>query len=482
MTKKEQRKELIDAAWYQGNLEYSLKPCQREMQSAVRAWPGFKYFIKCARRLGKTHLLCSMAVEQCLMKPGSKVRYGACTGDALQEMVLPVMESVLSKCPDALRPKWLASKKVYIFPNGSRIRLAGIDLHPDRLRGTACDLFVIDEAGFVSDLGYFIDSIAMPQFLDPNNKVVAGRKLVLASSPAKTPAHEFTEMCNEAETNGNYKWFDIYSGGYPDAILEEFAKECGGKESTTWKREYLALDVVDEEHAIIPEWKKEYEYEPPRDEYFPFYLKHESLDIGVRDLTVCLFSYYDFRRAKLMILDEFVISGPKMTTEKLAEGIKAKEKVVYGEHSVYKRVSDIDLLLIQDLSMMHGLPFFQTDKGALEEMVNQVRIWVNSGKIVVSPKCTQLCGSLRYGVWNEKKTDFERSKSYGHFDALASLVYLVRNTDHTTNPIPRHYGMNPQDTVFLKPERDDKVETFKKAFSIERGRNVQRKIQKGRAY
>ncbi len=475
MTKEERIKDLKTAAWHTANLEYPLKPCQREMRKAVHAWSGFKYFIKCARRLGKTHLLCSMAVEQCLAKPNAKVRYGASTGDALEEMVLPVMEAVLADCPKELEPKWMASKKVYIFKNGSRIRLAGIDLHPDRLRGTACDLFIIDEAGFVSELGYFIDSVAMPQFLDPNNQVVAGRKLVIASSPAKTPAHEFTEMCNEAKINGNYSWFDIYAGGYPDAVLEEFAKDCGGKQSSTWLREYMALDVVDEEQAIIPEWKPEYEQLPPIDELFHFYMKYESLDIGVRDLTVCLFAYYDFKRAKLYMMDEFVISGPKMTTEKLAEGVRVLEKQTFGDFSVYKRVSDIDLLLIQDLSILHGLPFFQVEKGTLEEMVNEVRIWVNAGRIVVSPKCTQLCGSLRYGVWNEKKTEFERSKAYGHFDALAALIYLVRNVDRTTNPIPRHYGINPQDVVFIKPEKKNKVETMRKAFNIGEKNNVQRR-------
>lgn len=472
--------ELKLQAWSDGELEYLLKPCQREMRKKVTSWQGFKYFIKCARRLGKTYLLCLMAVEQCLRKSNAKVRYGASTRDALEEMVLPVMEQVLKDCPQELMPDWKESKKVYTFKNGSRIRLAGIDLHPDRLRGTSCDLFVIDEAGFVDDLEYFVHSVAMPQFLDPNNQIVEGRRLVLASSPAKTPAHEFTEMANEARINGNYSEFDIYAGGYPENVIEMFAKECGGKHTSTWLREYMAKDVVDEESAIIPEWKEEFEGLPPSDdEYYQFHLKYESLDIGIRDLTVCLFAYYDFRRATLFVVDEFVINGPKMTTKVLAEGIKEKEKAVFGDYSVYKRVSDKDLLLIQDLSLLHALPFFATDKGELEEMVNQVRIWVGQGRIKVSPKCAQLIGCLRYGVWNKNKTDFDRSKAYGHFDALAALVYLVRNTDHQVNPIPTYYGKNGQDTVFLKPEKKTKVDTLKKAFGVERMIPHERTLKKG---
>lgn len=478
-----QHDELMLEAWVYGDLEYQLKDCQREMRSKITSWDGFKYFIKCSRRLGKTHMLCAMAVEQCLRKPKAKVRYGASTKDALEEMVLPVMETVLEDCPAFLKPEWIASKKVYVFKNGSRIRLAGIDLHPDRLRGTSCDLFIIDEAGFVSDLEYFIHSVAMPQFLDPKKNIVKGRKLVVSSSPAMTPAHEFTQMCEVAKLEGNYSWFDIYAGGYPEDVIDVFAKECGGKHTSTFKREYLALDVVDEERAIIPEWKIEYEQAPPIDEYFKFYLKHDALDTGVRDKTACLFSYYDFRRAKLFVMDEFTVSGPEMTTEVVAKGIRAKEKENYGNLPIYRRVSDVDLLLIQDLTLLHNLPFTQTDKGTIQEMVNLVRIWVSHGRVVVDPKCVQLTGCLRYGIWNDKKTEFERSKAYGHFDALAALVYLIRNLDHTTNPVPIHYGKNPEDVILRTPETKTKVETFKKAFNLERTvTNGQQTLKKGFGY
>lgn len=459
----------IQMAWVSGNLEYKLKPCQREMRKAILNWHGFKFVIECSRRLGKTYLLCLMSIEACLKKKGALVRYGAPTHKALEKIIIPVMNKVLEDCPDSLRPEFKAGKGMYVFKNSSEMHLAGVNMQPDHLRGTACDFFPVDEAGSVENLDYVVNDIAMPQFLDPDGRIVDGRKLVLASSPAITPAHEFSEIAQEAEAKGNYRHFDIYHGGYSDALIDKFKEECGGEQTTTWKREYLALRVVDSERAIIPEWKEEYEKAIERDEFFKFYLKHESLDIGVRDLTVCLFSYYDFKRAKLIIEDEYVINGPEMTTERLANGIKAKERELYNELTIYKRVSDIDLLLIQDLSMLHNLPFFQTDKGHIEEMVNEVRIWVGSGRVLVNPRCKQLIGCLRYGVWNEKKTEFERSKAYGHFDALASLVYLVRNVDKSTNPVPTRYGHNPEDVVFTRPETRNKVEVFKKAFNLEKG-------------
>lgn len=470
--KAEEHRYLKLAAWKQGNLAYLLKPCQREMRKAIRAWDGFKYVIKCARRLGKTYLLCLMSVEESLRKPGAQVRYAAPTHKALEKIVIPVMNKVLTDCPNEYRPVFKSGKSVYEFKNGSQIHLAGINLNPEYLRGTACDFFPIDEAGSADDLDYFVSDIALPQFLDPDGQIVSGRKLVLASSPAITPAHDFTEMANEARLKGNYSHFDIYHGGYSAALLEKFKEECGGEETSTWKREYLALDVVDEERAIIPEWREAYEQKAPIDDLFKFYLKYEALDIGVRDLTVCLFAYYDFRKAKLFVVDEFVINGPTMTTERVAAGIKDKELLLWKGHHVHKRVSDIDLLLIQDLTYLHKLPFFQTDKGAIEEMVNEVRIWANAGRIIVDPKCKQLCGALRYGVWNERKTEFERSKSYGHFDALAALVYLVRNVDHSVNPVPQTYGYDVANTLFMEQTDNGKVETFRKAFGAKAPRDA----------
>jgi hypothetical protein len=54
----------------------------------------------------------------------------------------------------------------------------------------------------------------------------------------------------------------------------------------------------------------------------------------------------------------------------------------------------------------------------------------------VSTRCKHLLGCLKYGVWDKNRKEFARSKAYGHYDHLAALIYLVRNLDRFTNPIP----------------------------------------------
>ena len=455
--------------WRRGDLTYKLKPCQKKMFDDIFRSNHFKYVIKCARRLGKSYLLCSISVMLCLSKKFAQVRYAAPTNRALKEILLPIMRKICEDAPKGYRPRFYSSDSAFKFPiTESVIQMSGVNSgHGEKLRGNACDLFIIDEAGTVDDLHYLVNDIALPQLLDPDGRILDGRRLILSSSPPRTPAHEFTEIARSAELEGNYSHYDIFAGGYPDSTIEMFRDEAGGENSTTWKREYLALDVIDENYALIPEWKDNYISDPQVDEYFKFYQKYESLDVGVRDLTVCLFAHYDFKASCLYIHDEIVMNGPQMTTDRLAEAIKGKEGELFGELVVHKRVSDVELLLLNDLSKLHNLYFIPSDKGRLEEMVNEVRIWVNAGRIRVSPRCKQLIGCLSYGIWNEKRTDFDRLPKYGHFDALAALMYLVRNVDVHVNPVPATYG-KPESEYFYPedPKKNDSVSRLREAFKI----------------
>lgn len=500
---KELYSRLVVDAWYSGDLRYKLKRCQRAMLDAISTSSRFKYIIKCARRLGKSYLLVAIAVMFCRRKAYAQVRYAAPTAKSLKNIIHPIMRKITEDMPAELRPEWKAADGKYVFPGtNAELYLAGVNNnHADDLRGTACDLFIIDEAGTVDDLHYLVHDVALPQLLDPDGHVVAGRRLIMASSPPRTPAHEFTQMANEAEVGEYYSHYNIFEGEYPNEVLSMFLREDGISEadleallsgdllnikSTTVKREYLALDVVDEKSALCPEWDNREGEAFEVDEYFQFYQKYNSLDVGVRHFSVSLAGHYDFLQAKLFMHDEVARSGPEMTTDLMAQDIRRMEEQRFGvkwemvdgdgarkkwkmvppdNNFKLRRVSDINLLLIQDLARMEGLFFDPTDKGELEQMVNQVRVWVAAGRIVVHPRCKQLLGCLKYGIWNKRRTDFDVSLAYGHFDAFAALMYLVRNVDDRTNPIPPTYK-KPIDDWFYPDPVAGKREKLKKMFNV----------------
>lgn len=425
--------------WLAGDLTYKFWDVQKKMAAVLQATGSLKKVLNCSRRLRKTTTALALCIGELIVNDGPPIRFVAPTQKMLRNIVHPIIKMLCEDAPDEVKPIWKSQDGYYLFPKlGTELHLAGANNgHEDDSRGVASRRCVVDEAQMIDGLKYLVGDVLMPQLLSTRGD------LWMLFTPPKSPVHDVTGYAQEAKLAGSYAEYNIHQSQYDQDIIEQFCKEAGGSESTTWKREYLCQFVVDSNFAIIPEWKDEYAEPYVPDEFFTFYHRYAGMDIGVRDLTVILFAVYDFRKAKLYIQDELMFSGPQMTTDKVAEGIKKKEVELWGTVKPKLRISDNNnLILLQDLGMLHGVHFSPTNKDTLEAMVNNLRLWVSSGRIIVDPKCEQLVGCLKYGVWNDDRKDFERSSNYGHFDALAALIYLVRNIDEHTNPIPRNYGLN----------------------------------------
>lgn len=428
--------EAIRALWRRGDLDYILRPAQEKIQQEYYKTNRKLFVANCSRRIGKSYWCAKVCIETALRTPLRKIKYASAFLKDVEEIILPAFRFILSNCPDDLRPTFMATKKKFIFPNGSEIQLVGLDRNPDGIRGQYCDLFIFEEAGFITNLQYLYSSVVIPMF-----KGRPGAKAIMISTPPRTPAHPFSGFCQKAEAEGAYIKLTIEDDPLvTEEELKEWRDEC--LTETDWKREYLCLFVTDETLAVIPEWRDELIAEVPPDEFRRYYHNYVGMDIGVRDKTVALLGYYDFARAKLIVVDEVVMEGSQMTTDKLAAAIKEKE-TLHFDGKTYLRVGDNNnLLLLQDLGALHGLPFFATDKDDLHSMVNKVRMWVKSGRIIVHPRCKETIGCLRYAIWKENRKEFDRSISYGHFDALSGLIYLCRNIREHVNPIPAEYGIN----------------------------------------
>ena len=211
--------------------------------------------------------------------------------------------------------------------------------------------------------------------------------------------------------------------------------------------------VVDKNMAIIPDWKDSCVVATPRDKFFQFYQTYVAMYIGGRDKTAILFAYYDFLRAKLVIERELIIEGPQTTTDAIQQKVKAMEKDIWEQKSVWLRVADNNnVIFLQDLQLLHDLSFAPTGKDNLQAMVNYLQFWLSQDKIEINPACKETIACCKFGVWDDKRKEFARSNNYGHFDALASLIYLVRNIDVVTNPIPDNFEMLPTE-FFIPPTK-----------------------------
>ena len=459
--------------WNESVLHWMLHDGQKSLYDSYINCTDKTLVWNCSRRFGKSFTLCVIAIETCLKKSNSLVKYACGKQVDARGIIRPLIRDIITSCPKDLRPEFKVQERAWVFPNGSRIELTGLDGgRAESIRGGACDLAIIDEAGLVADLEYIITSIILPTTLTTKGKII------LASTPPKSYVHPFIKYVNVARIQGNLSTKTIYDNPLIDpSELQKIIDESGGQNSVTFRREYLCEVLKDDNYSIVPEFTPEIKALTVKEwARAPFYDSYVSMDLGLKDLTVVLFAWYDFKEAKIIIEDEFVINGQKFNTQSLAEGIKKKEsetftdKLTGEERNPLLRVSDNNLIVINDLWVLHGLRFLATRKDDADAALNNVKIMIQNEKIIINPRCKTLITHLEAGVWNKSKTSYERSGDMGHFDAIDSLKYLVRNVQLNKNPYPPHYfdQFNPNKFQMNNKPVYEKHNEFSKVFNLKR--------------
>lgn len=451
------REELLRAAWTSGNLEYQVRdhqlPVYEALWGAINDTSVLKYALNIARRFGKTHTSSIIAIEYAIRFPGSIINYAAPTAKEMNKILRSILPVILQDCPPDLKPK--RRNGTWEFPNGSIIYTAGVNAqHADDLRGNRADLNIVDEAGQIDELEYLVSSVLLPMQFTCN-----GTMLLLSTPPSKVD-HDFTKMFHECEEEGNSLTLTVHDNlmvrDNPE-LMAIWAAEYGGINSTSWKREFLCLFVTDTNKIIIPEWelwKERNTLVPLVDDKFQFWRKYVSADLGFKDFTVILFGYYDFTRAKLVIQAEKILVGEEVTSAAVADGTKEIELKLWGpDQKEVTRVADnSDNIFLNDVHRVHKVLFNPVNKDSLQAMVNSLRSFITQGKLEVYPECTYLLGCLEFGVWNKNRDAFASSKRYGHYDGLASLIYLNRYLNENDNPIPPMFGLKRDDVFYIEPK------------------------------
>jgi len=456
------KQEAIRQLWEIPNLDYKLKGNQKNVKKTLLEDPNDISVILCSRRFGKSYTLCCWAIEVCLKQKRSIVKYACPEKIMVATIINPAIESIIEDSPIHLKPEWKEGKKEWIFPNGSRIQVAGTDKgHVEKLRGGYAQLCICDEAGFMTDLDYVVNSV-----LAPTTDTTGGR-VILASTPNyKDPLHEFhTNFIYPLQDSGNLVKYTIYDSPMvnEEKIKKIISRYPGGVSNPKFRCEYLCEISVEKEKMVIPELTQELEKEIVKEWKRPaYYDVYTAGDPAFVDLTGILFSYYDFKNGVLVIEDELVMNGAELTTESLATNIKLKEKqnftipITNETKEPFMRVMDNNnLILINDLYRLHDLSFIATKKDNKEVQINQVRLMLSKKNIIINPKCKNLLYHIRNAKWNKNRNSFMRMPDSpdktlrgGHADLLDALIYLVRNLVTGHNPYPYDYDELKGDNVY----------------------------------
>ncbi len=462
-------------AWKRGQLSWKLDSNQSEMYEWFQEKRKTSRILvsNSSRQIGKSWFALVLCLEFAIQNPGSQIKYAAQTAKQVRKILRPHMRALLEDCPEELRPKLHSQDGEYRFPNGSVITLAGCDRdNVETLRGQHAHLAIVDEGGAFADLDYVVRGVLLPQTLNTHGRIL------IISTPAPTPGHDFKAFCDEAEAEGALIERTIFDNPrISDGEIAELCAASGGEQSTTWRREYLVEHVTDEASAVFPEATRErlklttLKLAHPADlSYRPtHYDTMIWLDPGWNpDFTGIQWAIWDFPNGRVVVEDDFIMR--RLDTNTLAGVLRTRTDQLWGkDHHPYLCVSDLDGRLTADLAV-HGWNFVPTQKDNLDQAINQARLSISGQSIpfLTHPRCTATRRQWENATWNKTRTKFNRSQLDGHFDLAATTIYGRRNLQPWHNPMPYAPQIKKgQGLIILDDKKESGVgKALKKMFAL----------------
>jgi hypothetical protein len=427
------------ALFAQGCLHWYLHESQKDVYRRLRALPSEarQRVVEISRRWGKSVLGVVMALEDALAQPNAQVLYCAPSLKQASSIIVPLIRDVLMHAPPGLVTR-TKSEYRWNCANGSSIILGGFDSASESFRGLRASSIYCDESGITDpdEFLYTVRSVLLPTLMHSRGPMTH------LTTPSPYPVHPLhDDVVPECQQNGAHFVRTVYDNPLIDArTIEQFKKDCGGEASVAWRREFMCIREIDKEFVVVPEFNSEVhviEHEPRHANYLV------ATDFGgVRDKTVGLLVAYDFERATTHFLGEFVADA-NTGTKDIISGLMGLEPYPVD------RIVDAPGQLLIDLNQAHGYLCRQTPKDDWLAQVNMLRNGFNQRMVFVHPRCKFLIATLKAATFNKTRTDFNRTATLGHMDAIAAATYGFRSIDRYTNPIPRRASTS-----------EEQVETF----------------------
>ncbi len=449
VTDEERMLSAADACWRAGDLRILLHEGQLALRAAFCASSSRRFVANVGRGWGKSFWALAECVELCERTPNAQVRYAAPEQKMVETIIAPHMRTILESCPRDLRPEWKEQKGHWLFPNGSKLFVAGANAGgADRLRGVSTHLAVIDEARDVDCLDYLIKSVLTPRLTDD-------AKLLIISTPPEMPDHALVGYIAEAQERGAYMHAPTSAAPHiTPARMAEFLEDYTGENDPAFRREFLAEIIVDPARAVLPEFSEHEQLIVEARERPEHALLHVIGDAGFEDQDVYLFGYYDFKLDIDVI--EHEVCMQRSRSDLVDAAVAKTERELWGGARVHRRLVDAQPRVRADMSREEWQADDPQDAvrrwgsvgkqraqgGSFRAGVNAARVRLSRGRIRVHPRCMTLIAHAKFARWslnnpNElERVKDEQGRTVHHYDGCAALVYFLRHLDRSTNPYP----------------------------------------------
>lgn len=520
----------LEQLWREGDISFKCDPHQKRVYDEYRAFElkvcaelrsdqlvenvngrerkrGKRGLMRCfvmdiGRRWGKTFLVALIRIEDCIRNKRA-ITYATAYEKDIHEIIQPMIEEIIGDAPADVCPKWVSQRGYWKFPNGSTLKLVGIDKNPKGLRGKASDGFNVTEAGYVKNLGRTIGRIVYPQF-----QRRPWALLILESNAPEDPDHDFDRIfVADAKRRGAHIFRTIDDN---EAISDEEKQEsydavADATSVEDAEREFRGVRFRDPKRYVIPNFDpKVHVGEIARPNFAKCFV---AGDVGTADLFGLLWGYWHFEKAILVIERDWAAANAP--DGEVAEIVRLNERELWGtqhrepamlRHQRNTEQPSLEIAGVQrtvgglawktpfssftwwdgeqfqpnparryagedalrtmlNLRAEHEIEFAAADTAAPEAQANSVRTAFSRLQILIHPRCVELIAHLIGAKWNEQRTKWERDPKYGHYDLVAALMYLWANIDRITDPNPPaqwdrarpEYGYHPG---YLKQQHD----------------------------
>lgn len=337
---------------------------------------------------------------------------------------MPILRRILKDVPEELHPRFDKMDNTLSFPNGSLVLFIGADLgQADSPRGSSCNLFIFDEEGFAEDPEYLVKDVVMPMILESNGSMLH------ISTPPKSASHYFAALMSRAREDGFL--FEMPCTANPDVtpeLREEFAKESGGEDSTTYRREYLCEVVTEESVAVFPELivrKERPRTELADDKVGAFGAVTCAASIDITGLTVLLWGAYNGRLDQFHAIEEKSFLNGSIAD--VIEAYRASElSREYRPTIILSGAPEMARMLSE-----YGTPCATKSDFDVTAGIGLARHLAASGKLRIHPSCLVTLRHVYDGIWEDDKRKFARSGDGGRFDGLNALALFLSSTQRS---------------------------------------------------
>ncbi len=445
--------------WQLGMLKWKLWDQQRHLYETIRGLPSntSTAVVLCSRQYGKSYLGSLLAVEDCIRFPGCSVLVVGPTIKQTVDIVHQSIRKIAEDAPPGLIKRSKSETRWYI--GDSELIVGGFDVsNATRQRGKTIQNIYLEEI-VDSNPDQYNETIRSD--LGPALTHSKGGKMVFLTTPPRLPDHPFLlDTVPEAQFHNSYFCYTIDDNKQlSEEQYDACVRRCGGKDTIEFQREYLCKVVRDTTITVVPHFNADFhvrEFNLPNSAHVQV-----AVDMGgVRDFTVGLIHTYDFASDTDLVWDEvmFPVNTP---TSVIIEGLQKLEK----GHQIHQRWFDAPPQLVSiDLAQIgyYASVPIKTDWMAA---VNNMSSRFSQGKVLVHPRCKFLIQSLRSGIFNKTKTDFERTLTLGHCDALAALMYGIRHQDrsapYSTFQVPGGIRLGQEQFDIKIPHPTKRVGSFR---------------------